>query len=97
MRIIFIAVLLAGCATPRVIERVRTVEISVPVAAPCPRPADVQPFPSRPSGDLPDDARTALAVMTSWALDLWTYATTAEAQIAACASIGGSSPPPPQQ
>lgn len=86
MRIIFIAVLLAGCATPRVIERVRTVEVSVPVAAPCPRPVDVQPLPIRPAGDLPDDARTALAVMTGWALDLWAYATTAEAQISACSS-----------
>jgi hypothetical protein len=86
MKALFIAILLTGCATPRVIERVRTVEVAVPVAAPCPRPADVQPLPIRPSGDLPDDARAALAVMTSWALDLWGYATTAEAQIAACSS-----------
>lgn len=86
MKAALIAILLTGCATPRVIERVRTVEVMVPVVAPCPRSADVQPLPIRPSGDLPVDARAALAVMTSWALDLWGYATTAEAQIAVCSS-----------
>lgn len=86
MKSILIAILLTGCATPRVIERVRTVEVSVPVAAPCPRPENVRALPTKPGGDLPEDARAALAVMTSWALDLWGYATTAEAQIAACSS-----------
>jgi hypothetical protein len=86
MKAFLIAILLAGCATPRVIERVRTVEVAVPVAAPCPRPEDVRPLPTKPGGDLPEDARAALAVMTGWALDLWAYATTAEAQIAACSS-----------
>jgi hypothetical protein len=84
VRAIVLALMLAACATPR--ERIRTVEVAVPVAASCPRPADVVPMPPKPAGDLPGDAKAALAVMTGWALDLWSYAKTAEAQIAACSS-----------
>lgn len=85
MRAILIALALAGCTTPRAVERVRTVEVAVPVHTPCPRPADVRPMPARPVGDLPTDARAALAVMTGWALDLWSWGRVVEQQQAACA------------
>lgn len=80
-------ILLSSCAAPRVIERVKTVEVVKPVAAPCPRPEDVRPMPAKPAGDLPADARQALAVVMGWALDLATWGRGAEGQQQACSAI----------
>jgi hypothetical protein len=85
VRAIVLALMLSACATPR--ERIRTVEVAVPVSAPCPRPADVVPMPPKPAGDLPGDAKAALAVMTVWALDLVIWGRMVEAQQAACSDL----------
>ncbi len=85
MRSIMIATLaLAACAPRPPIERIRTVEVVTQVAAPCPLPADVRPMPAKPVETLPDDARTALAIVTRWALDLTSWGRVVEQQQVAC-------------
>ncbi len=84
--LIAIPLLLTACS-PRVIERIKTVEVRVPVAAPCPSPEDVRPLPTKPAGELPDDARQASAVMARWLTDLWPWAQAADAQIRACSQV----------
>lgn len=79
--------LLTACAPRPPIERLRTVEVAVPIAAPCPLPADVRPMPRKPVETLPDDARAALAIVTSWALDLTTWGRMVEQQQAACSEL----------
>ena len=86
-RLILAALLLSGCAAPRVIERVRTVEVRTPVAAPCPLPADVLPRPVKPSDPLPDDAVKALAIVTGYAVQLDAWADVVAGQVAACSQV----------
>lgn len=83
------ALLLTACS-PRVIERVKLVEVATPVAAPCPRPEDVRPMPAKPAGDLPQDARQALAVVMAWLVELVPWAEGVERQQAACSQVSSN-------
>lgn len=87
MRLIIAAALALSACSPRVIERVRTVTVSVPVAAPCPRPNDVHPRPVKPGGGLPADAVRALAVVTGYTMALDEWADVAAAQLAICSAL----------
>jgi hypothetical protein len=80
------AIMLTACS-PRVIERIKTVEVKVPVAAPCPLPADVVPRPAKVPFALPDDAVSALAIVTKHALAQDQWGDVVERQIAACAGV----------
>ena len=93
-KIILAGLLLTACS-PRVIERVRTVTVTVPVAAPCPLPADVLPRPVKPSDPLPDDAVKALAIVTGYAVQLDAWADVVAGQVAACSGVNSSSAPSP--
>ena len=85
-KIILAGLLLTACS-PRVIERIRTVEVRTPVAAPCPLPADVLPRPVKPSDTLPDDAVKALAIVTGYAVQLDAWADVVAGQVAACSQV----------
>jgi len=74
---------LTSCATPR--ERIRTVEVKVPVAVRCVEPGEVKPLPPKPMQRLPDDPVQALAVAVSWLADLWPWAVEAEGRLKGCA------------
>lgn len=80
---IALALLLTACATPR--ERIRTVEIKVPVAVRCVEAGDLKPLPPKPVATLPADERLALAAALDWLARLWPWAVEAEGQIRACA------------
>jgi hypothetical protein len=84
-------ILLAGLAlascSPKVIERIRTVEVLTPVAAPCPLPADVQPRPGKPSVALPDNAELALAMVMAHLVRLDAWADVVEGQVGACSQV----------
>lgn len=84
------AVFLTLTACTRTVERIKPVPYAVPVAAPCPKPADVQPLPAKPDAPLPDDANAALAFVLRWVADLWPWAQGASAQLASCSSISNS-------
>lgn len=79
-------ILLTGC-TPRVIERIKTVTVSIPVASPCPLPADVVPRPPKTPAKLPDNAELAAAVLAKHALAQDQWGDIAERQLAACSAI----------
>ena len=78
-------ILLTGC-TPRVIERIKTVTVQVPVAAPCPLPADVVRRPLKTPAKLPDNAELAAAVLAKHGLAQDAWGDIAERQIAACSA-----------
>ena len=80
---------LAACS-PRVIERIKTVEIVRPVAAPCPLPADVVPRPAKPSAPLPDDAVRALAIVTGQLVLERAWGDVTERQVAACSQVSSN-------
>jgi len=80
---IAIALLLTACATPR--ERIRTVEVKVPVAVRCVESGDLKPLPPKPMAKLPDDERRALSVALGWLAELWPWAVEANGQLKACA------------
>jgi hypothetical protein len=61
--------------------------IVTPVFAPCPRPEDVRPRPKKPTGKLPDDARSALALTLGWLVELEVWAGAAEAQLKECSAV----------
>jgi hypothetical protein len=86
--IIASAILLSSCGTPRVIERVKIVHVNVPVAAPCPLPEDVRKMPAKPAGELPADARQALAVALGWLAELIPWGEAVQDQQAVCSSVG---------
>jgi hypothetical protein len=81
--LIAIALLLTACATPR--ERIRTVDVKVPVAVRCVEPSDLRPMPPKPIASLPTDERRALSVALDWLADLIPWAVEAEGQLKACA------------
>jgi len=80
---IALALLLTACATPR--ERIRTVEIKVPVISRCVKAGDLKPLPPKPVATLPADERLALAVALDWLAALWPWAVTADGQLKGCA------------
>lgn len=81
------AFLTLSACSPRVIERVKVVEVVRPVAAPCPLPADVVPRPAKTPATLPDDAVKALAIVTKHALAQDAWGDVVERQIAACSQV----------
>jgi hypothetical protein len=81
MRVVLVALLLAGCATTQ--PRIERVEIKVPVAVRCVEPGDLKPLPPKPP--LPDNATAALAVAVGWLADLWPWAVEADGRLRACA------------
>ena len=83
MRVVILALLLTACATPR--ERIKTVEVAIPVAVRCVEPFDLRPMPPKPVASLPTDERRALSVALDWLADLVPWAVTAEGQLGACA------------
>ena len=78
--------ILASCS-PRVIERIRTVPVLTPVAAPCPLPADVQPRPVKPTTTLPDNAELALAMVMAHLVRLDAWADVVEGQQRECSQV----------
>lgn len=85
-RALILLILLTGCS-PRVIERIKTVEILTPVAAPCPLPADVQPRPVKSAAALPDNAELALAMVMAHLVRLDAWADVVEGQQLACSQV----------
>jgi hypothetical protein len=83
MRAVILAIALAACSTPR--ERVRTVEVKVPVAVRCVETNDLRPLPQKPTAKLPDDERRALSVTLGWLAELWPWAVEADGKLKACA------------
>jgi len=83
VRVIILALLLTACATPR--ERIRRVDVAIPVAVRCVEPSDLRPMPPKPMASLPTDERRALSVALDWLADLVPWATEAEGQLKACA------------
>jgi hypothetical protein len=81
-RALVFALLLTACATPR--ERIRTVEVKVPVAVRCVKAGDLKPLPPKPVATLPADERLALAVALDWLASLWPWAVEAEGQLKGC-------------
>lgn len=84
-KIILAAILLTGCT--RTVEVIRTVEVKVPVAAPCPLPADVVPRPPKTPDKLPDNAELAAAVLAKHGLAQDQWGDVVERQIAACSAV----------
>jgi len=76
------ALLLTACSTPR--ERIRTVEVKVPVISRCVEAGDLKPLPQKPVATLPADERLALAVALDWLARLYPWAVEAEGQLRAC-------------
>lgn len=85
-RALILLILLTGCS-PRIIERVRTVQVLTPVAAPCPLPADVQPRPPKPATTLPDNAELALAMVMAHLVRLDAWADVVEGQVSECSQV----------
>jgi hypothetical protein len=83
VRVIILALLLTACATPR--ERVRVVELAIPVAVRCVEPSDLRPMPPKPVRDLPTDEGRALSVALDWLADFVPWAVETEGQLEACA------------
>lgn len=87
-RLLIPLILLTGCT--RTVERIVTVEVKIPVAAPCPLPQDVVPRPPKTPAKLPDNAELASAVLAKHALAQDQWGDVAERQIAACSQVSSN-------
>jgi|GEM_PF-3975020 len=81
IRVFALALLLAGCATPRE-PVVRTIEVRVPVPVVC-----VDRVPERPAGlgEMPGDVVTALSRALARLLEWQAYGVEADGKLRACA------------
>lgn len=84
IRVFALALLLAGCATPRE-PVVRTIEVRVPVPVQCLRADDV-PTPPAGLGAPPSDIRAALSLALARLLEWRAYGIAADGMLRACAS-----------
>jgi hypothetical protein len=78
------ACLALSACSPRVIERIKTVEVRTPVPVPCPAATDLPAKPDKPA--LPDDVAAALRTAVAHAARLSGWGDDLRGRLEACAT-----------
>ena len=95
LAILLVAALAACAHAPELQTRVQTVEVRVPVHAPCPAEADVPALPARVAAEhpaLPTDPNEQARILGAKIIELFTYAERADGILRACARSAPANP-----